>query len=79
MERESSGMEKEFRWPHQANQWRNQRKGGIMKKVLLLMAILLGVSVGVYAGLLMSAEQRERLSRPLAAAIGGCLEHAPDG
>ena len=50
-----------------------------MKKVLLLMAILLGVSVGVFAGLLMSAEQREKLSRPVAAAIGGCLEHAPDG
>ncbi len=47
-----------------------------MKKVLLLIAALFG---GVIAGLLMSAEQREKLSRSLAAPIGSCLEHAPDG
>ena len=51
-----------------------------MKKVLLLMAILLGgVIAGVIAGLLMPAKQREKLSRSLAAPIGRCLEHMPDG
>lgn len=46
-----------------------------MKKVLLLMAILLG---GVIAGLLMPVDQREKLSRLLAAPIGWCLGHVPD-
>ena len=51
-----------------------------MKKLLLLMVILPGgVIAGVIAGLLMSAEQREKLSRLLAAPIGHCLEHMPDG
>jgi hypothetical protein len=51
-----------------------------MKKVLLLMAILLGgVFVGLLAGLVLPAEQREKLSRALAVRIGHCLERIPDG
>ncbi len=51
-----------------------------MKKVLLLMVILLGgVIAGVIAGLVLPAEQREKLSRSLAAPIGHCLECMPDG
>lgn len=51
-----------------------------MKRVLLLMAILLGgVIAGGIAGLLMPAEQRAKLSRSLAAPIGHCLAHMPDG
>jgi hypothetical protein len=51
-----------------------------MKKVLSLMAILLGsVIVGVITGLLMPAGQREKLSRSLAAPIGSCLARIPDG
>ncbi len=50
-----------------------------MKKVLLLIATLFGgVIAGVIAGLLMPAEQREKLSRSLAAPIKSCLEHVPD-
>lgn len=48
----------------------------MMKKVLLLIAILL---VGLMAGLLLPAERRGKLSRPLAARIGRCLAHMPDG
>ena len=48
----------------------------VMKKVLLLIAILLA---GMLAGLLLPAEWRGKLSRPLAARIGRCLEHMPDG
>ena len=47
-----------------------------MKKVLLLMAILLA---GVLVGFILPAEWRGKLSRPLAARIGRCLEHMPDG
>lgn len=51
-----------------------------MKRVLLLMATLLGgVIAGVIAGLLVPAEQGEKLSRSLAAPIRRCLEHMPDG
>ncbi len=51
-----------------------------MKKVLLLMAILLGgVITGVVAGLLMPAKQREKLSRSLATPIEHCLGRMPDG
>ena len=55
-----------------------------MKKVLLLMAGLLGgvfagVLAGVIAGLLIPAEQRKKLSQSLAAPIGHCLAHMPDG
>jgi hypothetical protein len=49
-----------------------------MKKVWLLIAILGGVIVGVIAGLALPAEWRGKLSRPLAACIGHCLEHMPD-
>ena len=46
-----------------------------MKKILLLIAVLFGgVIAGVIAGLLMPAEQREKLSRSLAAPIGRGLE-----
>jgi hypothetical protein len=48
----------------------------IVKKVLLLLAFLLA---GLMAGLLLPAEWRAKLSRPLAARIGPCLEHMPDG
>jgi len=51
-----------------------------MKKVLVLIAMLLGgVMAGVIAGLLMPAGQRAKLSRSLATPIGRCLEHIPDG
>jgi len=51
-----------------------------MKKVLLLMVTLLaGVIAGVIAGLVLPAEWRAKLSRSLAAPIGHCLEHMPDG
>ena len=50
-----------------------------MKKAWLLIAILGGLIVGVFAGLILPAEWRGKLSRPLAARIGPCLEHMPDG
>jgi hypothetical protein len=51
-----------------------------MKKMLSRMAILLGgVIAGVIAGLLLSTEQRLKLSQQLAALIGGMVEHCPDG
>jgi hypothetical protein len=50
-----------------------------MKKVMLMAILLGGVIAGVIVGLLMPAEQREKLSRWLAAPIGRCLEHIPDG
>jgi hypothetical protein len=51
-----------------------------MKKVLMPMAILLGGGIaGLMAGLLLPTEQREQLSRQLAASIGGMVEHCPDG
>lgn len=46
-----------------------------MKKVLLLIVILLA---GMLAGLVLPAEWRAKLSRPLAAGIGRCLGHMPD-
>ena len=48
----------------------------MIKKVLLLIVILLA---GLMAGLLLPAEWRGKLSRPLAARIGQCLERMPDG
>jgi hypothetical protein len=47
-----------------------------MKKVLWLVAFLL---TGLMAGLLLPVEWRGKLSRPLAARIGRCLEHMPEG
>jgi uncharacterized membrane protein YeaQ/YmgE (transglycosylase-associated protein family) len=50
-----------------------------MKKVLVLLAVLLdGVIVGLIAGLLLSAEQRETLSRQLAGVIGEMIGQVPD-
>ena len=46
-----------------------------MKKMLWLMAFLLGGAVG---GLLMPVEWRAKLSRPLAVAIGERIEQIPD-
>lgn len=46
-----------------------------MKKLLLLVIIFLA---GLIAGLVLPAEWRGKLSRPLAAGIGRCLEHMPD-
>jgi hypothetical protein len=55
-------------------------KEKLMKRVLLPMALLLGGGIaGLLAGLLLPAEQREQLSRQLAALIGGMAEHCPDG
>jgi len=48
----------------------------MMKRVLLLIATLLA---GLMVGLLLPAEWRGKLSRPLAVRIGPCLEHMPDG
>ena len=51
-----------------------------MKKVLIPIAILLGGAItGLMAGLLLPTEQREQLSRQLAASIGGMVEQMPDG
>ena len=51
-----------------------------MKRVLLPVAILLGGGIaGLMAGLLLPTEQREQLSRKLAASIGGMVEQMPDG
>ena len=47
-----------------------------MKRLLLLIAGLLG---GLFVGLLLPTEQRERLSRQLAGAMGEMVEHMPDG
>ncbi len=50
-----------------------------MKKLLVLLAVLLdGVIVGVTAGLLLSTEQRLKLSQQLAPVIGGMVEQMPD-
>ena len=46
-----------------------------MKKVLLIIIFL----AGLIAGFLLPAEWRAKLSQPLAARIGPCLEHMPDG
>lgn len=50
-----------------------------MKKVRFLIAILGGAIAGLIAGLLLSTEQRERLSRQLAGFIKGMVGHMPDG
>ncbi len=51
-----------------------------MKKVLLPMAILLGGGIaGLMAGLLLPTDQREQLSRQLAASIERMIERCPDG
>jgi hypothetical protein len=50
-----------------------------MKKVRLLIAILGGAIAGVIAGLILPAEWRGKLSRPLEALIRGMVEHMPDG
>ena len=50
-----------------------------MKKVLLLVAILLGsIIVGVIVGLLLPAEWRAKLSRPLRDLIKRMEERIPD-
>jgi hypothetical protein len=50
-----------------------------MKKMLVRLAILLdGVAVGLILGLLLTAEQRERLSRQLAVLIDGLVVWLPD-
>ena len=46
-----------------------------MKKMLLLIIIFLA---GLIVGLILSVEQREKLSRPLADLIGGMVENIPD-
>jgi hypothetical protein len=51
-----------------------------MKKVLLWMVIILGgLAAGVFVGLLLSTEQRLKLSQQLAVMIGGMVEQCPDG
>jgi hypothetical protein len=56
----------------------NQKDIGdiVIKKLLLLIVIFLA---GLLIGLLLPAEWRGKLSRPLAARIGHCLECMPDG
>ncbi len=49
-----------------------------MKKVAVLIAFLLGVAAGVMAGLLMSNEQRENLTRLLMTQIEGIVASVPD-
>jgi hypothetical protein len=51
-----------------------------MKKLLVLLAILLdGISVGLILGLLLSTEQREKLSRQLAVVVAEVEANMPDG
>jgi len=51
-----------------------------MRKLLLLLALLLdGVVVGLMIGLLLSTEQRLRLSQQLVGVIGGMEAHMPEG
>lgn len=51
-----------------------------MKKILVLLAILLdGIAVGLILGLLLSTEQREKLSRQLAVVVEGMETNMPDG
>lgn len=51
-----------------------------MKKLLVLLVILLdGVVVGLIAGLLLSTEQRLKISRQLVGAIRGMEEQMPEG
>jgi len=50
-----------------------------MKKVWLLIAIFGGLIAGLFAGLVLPAEWRARLSRPLVARIGPYLEQMPEG
>ncbi len=51
-----------------------------MKRVLLRLAILLdGVAVGLMLGLLMSTEQRLKISQQLAPLIEGMAAQMPDG
>ena len=47
-----------------------------MKRVLFLSVGLLG---GLFVGLLLPTEQREKLSRQLAGTMGGMVERMPDG
>jgi hypothetical protein len=50
-----------------------------MKKMFVLLAVVLdGVIVGLMIGLLMSAEQRLRLSQQLAGVIGNMEERIPE-
>jgi Na+/H+-dicarboxylate symporter len=49
-----------------------------MKKVWLLIAILAGLILGLLAGLILPAEWRAKLSRPLAVPIRHCLGQMPD-
>jgi hypothetical protein len=50
-----------------------------MKMLSRIVILLGGVAVGVMAGLLLSTEQRLKLSQRLAAVIGGMVEQLPDG
>jgi hypothetical protein len=51
-----------------------------MKKVLVLLAVFLdGLAVGLVVGLLLPAEQRDRLSRQLMDFVGEVREYLPDG
>lgn len=49
-----------------------------MKKMWLLIPIFAGVMIGLMGGLILPVEQREKLSRPLAACIAQQLERMPD-
>jgi hypothetical protein len=63
-------------WVDNEYYWQTLKGDPIMKKVLLLIVIFLA---GLIAGLLLPAEWRAKLFQPLAARIGPCLEHMPDG
>jgi hypothetical protein len=51
----------------------------MMKMLSRIMILLGGVAVGVTVGLLLSTEQRLKLSQQVAAMIGGMVERIPDG
>ena len=66
---------------HNRENWHNSfKKGDAMKKKLIRLAILLdGIIIGLVIGLLLPTEQREKLSRQVAAVMTGILEYMPDG
>lgn len=51
----------------------------MMKMLSRIMILLGGVAVGVVVGLLLSSEQRLKLSQQLAAVMEGMVERMPDG
>ena len=66
---------------HSLENWhKSLKKGDTVKNKLIRLAILLdGIIIGLVIGLLLPTEQREKLSRQVAAVMTGILEYMPDG